>query len=83
MESRLTVSQRGKMPLKQPEHSQFHLGTFPLNKRGAINERKMFSVCRLATPESPFGMDIPILSGFPNLLHLVEWITHSVWKEMG
>lgn len=32
MESRLTVSRKGKMSLKQPEHSQFHLGTFPLNK---------------------------------------------------
>lgn len=43
----------------------------------------MFSVSRPATPESPLGMDMAILSGFPNLLYLVEWITHSVWKEMG
>lgn len=78
MEIRLTVSQKGKMPSKQLAHSQFYLGTFSLNKNCTTNEREMFSVSRLAAPESPLEMDMPILSGFPNLLHLVEWITHSV-----
>lgn len=43
----------------------------------------MFSLSRSATPESLLGMDMPILSGFLNLLHVVDWITHSVREEIG
>lgn len=39
----------------------------------------MFSVSRSVTPESPLGKDMPILSGFPNLLHLIDWVT--AWEE--
>lgn len=68
-----------KDALKKPKHCQFLLGTFFLNKSCTINEREMFSVSRSVTPESPLGKDMPILSGFPNLLHLIDWVT--AWEE--
>lgn len=80
MESRLVVSQKGKMPLKQPEHSLFHLGTFPLNKSRTVKEKRNVFRLRILYPREPSRNGHADPFGFPNLLPLVDWITRSAWS---
>lgn len=80
MESRLVVSQKGKMPLKQPEHSLFHLGTFPLNKSRTIKEKINVFCLWICYHRKPTWNGHADPFGFPNLLPLVDWITCSAWS---
>lgn len=78
MESRLMVSQTGKMPLKQPENL-FHLGTFRLNKSRTIAEKRSIFCLWICYPREPTWNRHADPSGFPDLLPLVDWITRSAF----